>query len=92
MMFEYGTSRHLSEGLETIDELRIGVSAFYFMAGPRMAEKVELWAKSIIELMRDHGGAEQRLALDRCEPWHAQHLLDAGISLFDARRCWNTHA
>ena len=85
VMFEYGTSRHLSEGLETIDELRIGVSAFYFMAGPRMVEKVELWAKSIIELMRDHGGPEQRLAVDRCEPWHARHLIDAGISLFDAQ-------
>lgn len=85
VMFEYGTSRHLSEGLETIDDLRIGVSASFFMAGPRMTEKVELWAKSIIELMRDHGGPEQRLAVDRCEPWHARRLLDAGISLFDAQ-------
>lgn len=85
VMFEYGTSRHLSEGLETIDDLRTGVSAFYFMAGPRMPEKVELWAKGIIELMRDHGGPDQRLALDRCEPWHARRLLDAGISLFDVQ-------
>lgn len=85
VMFEYGTSRHLSEGLETIDDLRTGVSAFYFMAGPRMPEKVELWAKGIIELMRVHGGPDQRLALDRCEPWHARHLLDAGISLFDVQ-------
>ncbi len=85
VMFEYGTSRHLSEGLETIDDLRTGVSAFYFMAGPRMPEKVELWAKGIIELMRDHGGPDQRLALDRCEPWHARHLLDAGVSLFDVQ-------
>jgi Xaa-Pro aminopeptidase len=85
IMFEYGTSRHLSEGLETIDEIRTGVSAFYFMAGPRMPEKVALWAKGVIELMRDHGGPDQRLAVDRCEPWHARHLLDAGISLFDAQ-------
>ena len=85
VMFEYGTSRHLSEGLDTIDEIRTGVSAFYFMAGPRTAEKSELWARGVIELMREHGGPDLRLAVDRCEPWNARHLTDAGIGLFDAQ-------
>jgi Xaa-Pro aminopeptidase len=35
--------------------------------------------------MRLHGGADMRLAVDRCEPWGAQHLVDAGIQLFDAQ-------
>jgi Xaa-Pro aminopeptidase len=85
VMFEYGTSRHLSEGLDTVDEVRTGVSAFYFIAGPRIAEKTELWARDIIELMHLYGGSDMRLAVDRCEPWNARHLLDAGISLFDAQ-------
>ncbi|NBO68293.1 MAG: aminopeptidase P family protein, partial [Actinobacteria bacterium] len=85
VMFEYGTGKHLSEGLETIDELRTGVSNFYFMTGPRSEEKIELWSRDIISLMRQYGGADQRMAVDRCEPWAAKHFIDAGISLFDAQ-------
>jgi Xaa-Pro aminopeptidase len=55
------------------------------MAGPRTQEKTELWAQGIIELMREHGGADMRLAVDRCEPWNARHLINAGIQLFDAQ-------
>lgn len=85
VLFEYGTSRHVSEGLETVDEIRTSVPWFYFMAGPRTQEKAALWARDIIDLMRLHGGSDMRLAVDRCEPWGAQHLIDAGIHLFDAQ-------
>lgn len=85
VMFEYGTGKHLSMGLETIDELRVGVSNFYFMTGPRAAEKIELWARDIIQLTQQYCGGDQRLAVDRCEPWAARHFTDAGISLFDAQ-------
>ena len=85
VLFEYGTSRHLNEGLETVDELRTSVPWFYFMSGPRTQEKAALWARDIIDLMRLHVGSEQRLAVDRCEPWGAAHLTDAGITLFDAQ-------
>ena len=39
VLFEYAASRHLSEGLETVDELRTSTPWFYFLAGPRTAEK-----------------------------------------------------
>ena len=85
VLFEYGQCRHLSEGFDTVDELRTSVPWFYFMAGPRTAEKAKVWADEIIDLVRHHGGADQRLAVDRCEPWGAQHLIEAGIGLFDAQ-------
>src|SRR5262245_58457836 len=44
VLFEFGTTRHLSAGFATIDEHRVSTSPFYFLAGPRLAEKVELWA------------------------------------------------
>ena len=68
-----------------IDEVRKAVPWFYFLAGPRTQEKAELWSRDIIDLMRQYGGADQRLAVDRCEPWGAKHLTDAGIQLFDAQ-------
>jgi Xaa-Pro aminopeptidase len=85
VLFEYAASRHLSEGLDTVDELRTSTPWFYFLAGPRTAEKAQVWATEVIDLMRRHGSGNQRLAVDRCEPWGAQHLIDAGIQLFDAQ-------
>lgn len=85
VLFEFGATRHVTAGSDTVDETRTGVSAFYFMAGPRTQEKAELWAQGVIEVMRAHGGTDQRLAVDRCDPWIAQHLFTAGISLFDAQ-------
>jgi Xaa-Pro aminopeptidase len=85
VLFEYGTCLHLSDDLDTVDELRTSVSWFYFMAGPRTMEKAELWSTDIIELMAKYGGSDQRLAVDRCEPWGARHLTDAGITLFDGQ-------
>lgn len=86
VLFEYGTSRHLSEALETVDELRTSVPWFYFMAGARTDEKTALWARDIIDLMRKYGGSDMRLAVDRCEPWGARLLIDAGIQLFNAQK------
>ena len=85
VLFEYAASRHLSDGLDTIDELRTSTPWFYFLAGPRTAEKAQVWATEVIDLMRRHGGGDLRLAVDRCEPWGARHLIDAGIHLFDAQ-------
>jgi Xaa-Pro aminopeptidase len=85
VLFDYSGSRYLNEDLESVDEFRDSVSAFYFMAGPRTQEKAEVWSRDVIDLMRQHGGSDQRLAVDRCEPWIARHLTDAGIPLFDAQ-------
>jgi len=85
VLFEYGTCLYLATDLDSVDEVRKSVPWFYFLAGPRTMEKAELWSRDIIDLMRKHGGADQRLAIDRCEPWGARHLTDAGIQLFDAQ-------
>ena len=85
VLFEFGTCMYMRTDLDGVDEVRKSVPWFYFLAGPRTQEKAELWSRDIIELMRKHGGTEQRLAVDRCEPWGAKHLTDAGIQLFDAQ-------
>jgi Xaa-Pro aminopeptidase len=85
VLFEFPSSKHLWDDLSTVDEVRTGTSWFYFLAGPRAQEKAAVWAAEIVDLMRQHGGADQRLAVDRCEPWGAAHLTAAGISLHDAQ-------
>ena len=89
VLFEYGTPTQMeAQGvfeLATVDEVRPAIAWFYFSSGPRTAEKAQLWATEVIGLMREHGGANSRLAVDRCEPWGAQLLIDAGIRLVDAQ-------
>ncbi len=85
VLFEFGTVIYQHTDLDSVDEIRKSVPWFYFLAGPRTMEKAELWSRDIIDLMRQYGGTDQRLAVDRCEPWGAKHLTDAGIQLFDAQ-------
>lgn len=85
ILFDFSASRHLSEGVETIDECRISTPWFYFLAGPRVAEKAADWAAEVFELLARHGGKNRRLAVDRCEPWGAELLRAEGIELFDAQ-------
>ncbi|MBA3287897.1 MAG: aminopeptidase P family protein [Acidimicrobiia bacterium] len=85
VLFDFATSKHVNEGLETIDDVRDSVSSFFFLAGTRSAELGERWARDVIALTRAHAGSDRRLAVDRCEPWLARHLEAAGIALFDAQ-------
>ncbi|HKO09763.1 MAG TPA: Xaa-Pro peptidase family protein [Alphaproteobacteria bacterium] len=85
VLYEYTSSMHLSEGLETIQEVRPTIPWFYFLAGPRSGEKVLLWADEIAALVAKHGGGNRRLAVDRCEPAGASVLAARGVELFDAQ-------
>lgn len=85
ILFEYEACQHLWRGSADIDEVRTGISAFYFFGGPRMAEKAGAWADQIAELMAHYAPQGRRLAVDRCDPWIAQHLTKRGIELFDAQ-------
>jgi Xaa-Pro aminopeptidase len=85
VLFEFATSRPAVAEVDTIDDVRSSIPAFYFLAGSRMAEMGDRWARDVIALTAEHAGADRRLAVDRCEPWLAQRLRDASIELFDAQ-------
>ncbi|KXV16800.1 peptidase M24 [Caballeronia megalochromosomata] len=85
VLFEFTSSKHNSEGIETIDEIRPAIPWIYFLAGPRVEEKADAWAKEIADLVRTHGGGNMRLAVDRCDPWGSDRLRREGIQLFDAQ-------
>jgi len=85
VLFEFTSSRHNSEHVETIDEIRPALPWLYFLAGPRVDEKAALWAAEVAELMVRHSGGNRRLAVDRCDPWGAEKLKARGVELFDAQ-------
>jgi len=85
VLLDFTSSKHNSEHVETIDEIRPTTPWIYFLAGPRVDEKAELWAREMADLIKTHGGTNTRLAVDRCDPWGADRLKAQGITLFDAQ-------
>ena len=84
-LFETHGCSHLDEGFETVDEIRSAIPWYYFAVGPRSSENAKRWADEIADLVRTHGGGNRRLAVDRCEPAGAEHLLRHGITLHDGQ-------
>ncbi|WP_062380224.1 M24 family metallopeptidase [Pseudomonas abietaniphila] len=85
ILFDFTSSKHNSTHVETIDEIRPATPWLYFLAGPRVDEKAALWAKEMADLVKQHGGGNCRLAVDRCDPWGAEKIKAQGIELFDAQ-------
>jgi len=85
VLFDFHNCEHLSDGLETIAEVRPTCSWYYFSAGPRVAEKARRWAREIADLVQRHGGGNRRLALDHCDPAGAYGLTAEGVEMFDGQ-------
>jgi Xaa-Pro aminopeptidase len=83
--FEYGGSEHVADGIEIIDEVRRAISWFYFSAGDRIGERVEKWADEIADIVREHGGGNRRLAVDKLEPLGVDALRKRGITLVEGQ-------
>jgi Xaa-Pro aminopeptidase len=55
ILFDYGSTRHLSAGYDLLDETRSAVSHVWFTNGPRQREKIDLWVAEIKDLVHKHG-------------------------------------
>jgi Xaa-Pro dipeptidase len=86
VMFEFGSCRHLSEGLAGIDEIRLATGWMYLVAGDRLSERVGNWGDEIAELMLQHSGGNSRLAIDRIEPDGMLALQAHGMDIQDGGR------
>ena len=86
VLFELPTGFHLADGIETIDEIRPALSADYMTVGPRTAELAARWAGEIAEYVREHGGGNRRLAIDRLDVPLMQALQDQDLDLIDDKQ------
>ncbi len=66
IQFEFSHGEHLNVHTQNIDEIRPAMSWAYLIAGDRYEEQAAKWAAEIADLVRQHGGGNMRLALDRC--------------------------
>jgi Xaa-Pro aminopeptidase len=83
IMFEFKSCGHINAGLPGVDEVRVAIGWLYMTTGDRLQEKLKLWADEIADLMRQHGGGNPRLAVDRLDPEGAAALAARGLTLVE---------
>ena len=81
VMFDFHNCEHLSDGLDTVQEVRHALAWFYFEAGTQAPARAKTWAAQITDLLQEYGGGNKRIAFDHLDPLgcHALEALGAEI-------------
>ena len=90
ILWDYHNCAHLSEDHETVDEIRPAISCFYFSAGTRLQERTRKWAAEILDVVKQVGGGNMRLAVDKCEPEGIFSLSNLGLDIIEGQELTET--
>ncbi|MGR4001277.1 MAG: Xaa-Pro peptidase family protein [Alphaproteobacteria bacterium] len=85
VLFDFHNCEHLSEGLDTVQEVHHAKSWSYVEAGSLVNIVVEKWAQEIADLLKSHGGGNRRLAFDQLDPAGAFALTQHGVEIHDGQ-------
>lgn len=89
VLFEFAGCEHLVAGKTVVDEIRNAVAWYHFIVGNRVREKAKAWAAEIGDLVRQHGGGNNRLAVDRLDPVGLWALEAQDIQVRDGQEVIN---
>jgi Xaa-Pro aminopeptidase len=90
IMFEFKGCEHLNDGLPGVDEVRNAIGWMFMTAGDRAEERLQPWAQEIADLVKQYGGGNMRLGVDRMEP-EGVHALEAhGVQILDGGQITET--
>ncbi|NBB84180.1 MAG: M24 family metallopeptidase [Alphaproteobacteria bacterium] len=82
ILFEYPGSAHVSTWLETIDEARTS-KVVWTQVNSRDHGQARPFAQEIADLVRQHGGGETKVGVDRLAHIHAVALEEQGLTPVD---------
>jgi Xaa-Pro aminopeptidase len=85
VLYELPSAMHLSRHLETISEWRPSLAWDYMAVGPRGEEMAGRWAREMADLLRQHGGGNMRIALDRGDALPLFALQRERIEVLDGK-------
>ncbi len=85
VLFELGSARHLAKDLTTIDEIRPAWAWDYMIVGDRNEEMAGNWTKEIVDLIRQYGGGNRRVAIDRADWLPIMSLQRSHIEVADGK-------
>ncbi|SMX28916.1 aminopeptidase [Pelagimonas phthalicica] len=83
VIWDYKNSPFLSTFNPLVREQRSGASMFYFSGGDRIGQTADKFSGEVLDLLREHGGGNTRLAVDKIMLHGAKALEAVGIELFD---------
>lgn len=83
--FEYRGAEFLAKD-RPIDEIRPATTWYYFATAERTDEYLKLWGGEIDSLLREYGGGNRRLAIDKCDPLGTELLLSKGVELVNGQK------
>ncbi len=90
ILFDYANHPHLAEDIPTIDEYRSMPSFYFFGAGTRAEDFVKEFSAQIVDLMKNHGGGNRRLAIDCLSHIGCDALRECGLELVEGEQITET--
>jgi Xaa-Pro dipeptidase len=81
VLFDYFSCEHLSDHSGVVDDVRPAVSWIYLYGGELSDKRVQRWAAGIADLVREHGGGNNRIAVDHLDQEGASELARLGVSV-----------
>ncbi len=85
VLWDFHSCEHLSAHLPLVREVRGGASFFYFESGHRGEEHAAKFAAQVNALMREHGGLNRRLGVDKIEITGLRALEKLGLQVFEGQ-------
>ena len=85
ILWDFVGCTHLSAHLPLVGEVRHGASFFYFETGDRTAAAATAFAQQVFDLVRQFGGDNRRLAIDRIEHLGFSAMRDLGVEVVEGQ-------
>ena len=85
ILWDFHNCEHLSAHLPLVGEVRHGASFFYFETGDKTDAAAAHFVAEVLELMRAHGGANKRLAVDKIEHVGFAKLVAEGVEVIEGQ-------
>jgi Xaa-Pro aminopeptidase len=86
ILFEFTGCEHLASALETIDEVRPGITASFVAAGSAIVEREHLWARETAAVIREHCGRGATVGIERVNAGATLALATEGFNIVDAQQ------
>ena len=85
ILWDFHNCEHLSAHLPLVSEVRHGASFFYFETGDKTEAAAAHFVDEVIDVMKSHGGANKRLAVDKIETPGYVRLVENGIEIIEGQ-------
>ena len=85
VLFDLATGHHLSDGLESVSDVRTSISFDYMLVGDNAESMARRWATQIRETLREHGCIADTLAVDRADTLMVRSLEGLGMRVVDGK-------